>query len=75
MLFMFFFNAKESPAIFYALSGLTQFFFSGFNTAIYAIFQTAWNMGNGKPDLEMTVFSMHLFRLEIKSEWQLEHHF
>ena len=37
MLSMFFFNAKESPAIFYALSGLTQFFFSGFNTAIYAI--------------------------------------
>ena len=37
MLTMFFFNAKESPAIFYALSGLTQFFFSGFNTAIYAI--------------------------------------
>ena len=27
------------------------------------------------PDLEMTVFSMHLFHLEIKSEWQLEQHF
>ena len=37
--------------------------------------QTVWNMGSGKPDLEMTVFSMHLFHLEIKSEWQLEQHF
>ena len=24
------------------------------------LFQTVWNMGSGKPDLEMTVFSMHL---------------
>lgn len=39
------------------------------------LFQTVWNMGSGKPDLEMTVFSMHLFHLEIKSEWQLEQHF
>ena len=39
------------------------------------LFQTVWNMGNGKPDLEMMVFSMHLFHLEIKSEWQLEQHF
>ena len=37
MLSMFFFNVKEAPVIFYALSGITQFFFSGFNTAIYAI--------------------------------------
>ena len=29
------------------------------------LFQTVWNMGSGKPDLEMTVFSMHLFHLEI----------
>ena len=39
------------------------------------LFQTVWNMGSGKPDLEMMVFSMHLFHLEIKSEWQLEQHF
>ena len=30
MLSMFFFNVKEAPVIFYALSGITQFFFSGF---------------------------------------------
>ena len=39
------------------------------------LFQTVWNMVSGKPDLEMMVFSMHLFHLEIKSEWQLEQHF
>ena len=39
------------------------------------LFQTVWNMESGKPDLEMMVFSMHLFHLEIKSEWQLEQHF
>ena len=39
------------------------------------LFQTAWNMVSGKQDLEMTGFSMRLFHLEIKSEWQLEQHF
>ena len=34
MLCMFFFNVKETPAAFYTLAGITQFFFSGFNTAI-----------------------------------------
>ena len=72
---MFFFNAKESPAIFYALSGLTQFFSLDLIPQSMQLFQTVWNMGSGKPDLEMTVFSMHLFHLEIKSEWQLEQHF
>ena len=51
MLSMFFFNAKESPAIFYALSGLTQFFFSGFNTAIYAIIPDCVEYGEWKTGL------------------------
>ena len=51
MLTMFFFNAKESPAIFYALSGLTQFFFSGFNTAIYAIIPDCVEYGEWKTGL------------------------
>ena len=42
MLAMFFFNAKESPVAFYALAGITQLFFSGFNTAIYAIMKHAF---------------------------------
>ena len=51
MLSMFFFNSKESPAIFYALSGLTQFFFSGFNTAIYAIIPDCVEYGEWKTGL------------------------
>lgn len=51
MLTMFFFNAKESTAIFYALSGLTQFFFSGFNTAIYAIIPDCVEYGEWKTGL------------------------
>lgn len=34
---MYFFSAVSSPAAFYLFSCLSQFFFSGFNTAIYAI--------------------------------------
>ena len=66
MLPMFFFNAKESPVIFYALSGLTQFFSQDLIPQSMQLFQTVWNMGSGKPDLEMTVFSMRLFHSEIK---------
>lgn len=51
MLTLFFFNAKESPIAFYALSGLTQFFFSGFNTAIYAIIPDCVEYGEWKTGL------------------------
>ena len=69
--YVFLYMPKESTAIFYTLSGLTQFFFSDLIPQSMQLFQTVWNMGSGKPDLEMMVFSMHLFHLEIKSEWQL----
>ncbi len=71
MLSMFFFNAKESPVIFYALSGSHSFFFLDLIPQSMQLFQTVWNMENGKPDLGMMDFSMHLFHLEIKSEWQI----
>ena len=51
MLTMFFFNAKELPVVFYTLSGLTQFFFSGFNTAIYAIIPDCVEYGERKTGL------------------------
>ena len=51
MLSMFFFNVKEAPVIFYALSGITQFFFSGFNTAIYAIIPDCVEYGEWKTGL------------------------
>lgn len=51
MITLFFFSAKENPLIFYALSGLTQFFFSGFNTAIYAIIPDCVEYGEWKTGL------------------------
>ena len=51
MLVMFFFNVKESPIVFYALAGITQFFFSGFNTAIYAIIPDCVEYGEWKTGL------------------------
>ena len=37
MFAMYFFTASDTPAAFYLFSALAQFFFSGFNTAIYAV--------------------------------------
>ena len=51
MLAMYFFNVKESPIAFYALAGITQFFFSGFNTAIYAIIPDCVEYGEWKTGL------------------------
>lgn len=51
MIIMFFFNAKTEPIVFYALAGITQFFFSGFNTAIYAIIPDCVEYGEWKTGL------------------------
>lgn len=51
MFSLYFFNVKESAIIFYGLSGLTQFFFSGFNTAIYAIIPDCVEYGEWKTGL------------------------
>ena len=51
MLAMYFFNVKESPVVFYTLAGITQFFFSGFNTAIYAIIPDCVEYGEWKTGL------------------------
>lgn len=51
MLILYLFNIKESPAMFYIFSGLTQFFFSGFNTAIYAIIPDCAEYGQWKTGL------------------------
>ena len=51
MLAMYFFNVKDSAAVFYILAGVTQFFFSGFNTAIYAIIPDCVEYGGWKTGL------------------------
>ena len=51
MLILYLFSVKENPAAFYIFSGLTQFFFSGFNTAIYAIIPDCAEYGQWKTGL------------------------
>jgi Na+/melibiose symporter-like transporter len=75
MLALFFFNVKEAPVIFYALSGITQFFFSGFNTAIYAIIPDCVEYGEWKTGLRNDGFQYAFISLGNKSEWQSEPHF
>ncbi len=48
MLSLYFFSPVTSPIPFYICSGLTQFFFAGFNTAIYAIVPDCVEYGEGK---------------------------
>ncbi len=69
MLAMFFFNVKESPIVFYALAGLHSFSFQDLILQFMQSFRIVSNTASGKQDLEMMDSSMHLFLLEIKSEW------
>ena len=48
---MYFFTAAKSPVPFYLFSCLAQFFFSGFNTAIYAIVPDCVEYGEWKTGL------------------------
>ena len=59
MFAMYFFTASASPVAFYLFAALAQFFFSGFNTAIYAVIRTVWNTESGRRGCEMTDSSMH----------------
>ncbi len=72
MLAMYFFNVKESPAAFYALAGITQFFFSGFNTAIYAIIPDCVEYGEWKTVFATMVSSMRSYPSETRLEWRSE---
>ena len=48
MFAMYFFSATASPISFYGLAALSQFFFCGFNTAIYAIVPDCVEYGEWK---------------------------
>ena len=51
MICMYFLTAQSTPIPFYIFSCLTQFFFSGFNTAIYAIVPDCVEYGEWKTGL------------------------
>lgn len=48
MALLYLFNAKSDPITFFGLAALSQFFFSGFNTAIYAIIPDCVEYGEWK---------------------------
>ncbi len=48
MALLYGFNAKSDPIAFFGLAALSQFFFSGFNTAIYAIIPDCVEYGEWK---------------------------
>lgn len=48
MIILYLFSPVDSPVLFYIVSGITQFFFSGFNTAIYAIIPDCVEYGEWK---------------------------
>lgn len=63
MFCMYFFSAVESPVPFYLFSCLSQFFFSGFNTAIYAIIPDCveygeWKTGIGNDGFQYAFISL-----------------
>lgn len=70
MFMMYFFSAVSSPAAFYLFSCLSQFFFSGFNTAIYAIIPDCAEYGEWETGLRNDGFQYAFISLEIRSEWQ-----
>lgn len=51
MLSLYLFSPVKNPVPFYICSGLTQFFFAGFNTAIYAIIPDCVEYGEWKTGL------------------------
>ena len=51
MFAMYFFTATDTPVTFYLFSALAQFFFSGFNTAIYAVIPDCVEYGEWKTGL------------------------
>ena len=74
MLCMFFFNVKETPAAFYTLAGITQFFFSGFNTAIYAIIPDCVEYGEWKTGIRNDGFQYAFVSLGNKVKWEMVHY-
>ena len=67
MFCMYFFTAGEAPVPFYLFSCLAQFFFSGFNTAIYAIVPDCVEYGEWKTGLRNDGFQYAFISLGNKN--------
>ena len=66
MVALYFFSPNESPVLFYTFAALAQFFFSGFNTAIYAIIPDCVEYGEWKTDIRNDGFQYSFISLANK---------
>lgn len=66
MVCMYFFSVDVSPVPFYVFSCITQFFFAGFNTAIYAIVPDCVEYGEWKTGLRNDGFQYAFISLSNK---------
>ena len=66
MVALYFFSPNESPVLFYIFATLAQFFFSGFNTAIYAIIPDCVEYGEWKTGIRNDGFQYSFISLANK---------
>ena len=66
MVVLYFFSPNESPVLFYIFAALAQFFFSGFNTAIYAIIPDCVEYGEWKTGIRNDGFQYSFISLANK---------
>lgn len=66
MIILYFFSPTEDPVLFYAFAALAQFFFSGFNTAIYAIIPDCVEYGEWKTGIRNDGFQYAFISLANK---------
>lgn len=66
MVALYFFSPNESPILFYTFAALAQFFFSGFNTAIYAIIPDCVEYGEWKTGIRNDGFQYSFISLANK---------
>ena len=66
MVALYFFSPIESPVLFYIFAVLAQFFFSGFNTAIYAIIPDCVEYGEWKTGIRNDGFQYSFISLANK---------
>lgn len=66
MVILYFFSPTSSPVLFYVFAALAQFFFSGFNTAIYAIIPDCVEYGEWKAGIRNDGFQYAFISLANK---------
>lgn len=66
MVILYFFSPNEDPILFYTFAALAQFFFSGFNTAIYAIIPDCVEYGEWKTGIRNDGFQYAFISLANK---------